>query len=101
MLQFNITVSDSKYIRLEDMDLVLPIRFRKEHNNERITLLQFILVSNFFGHFLERITVSQNGDLETFVNLLPSGTIASYTRKILKNMYVKRAAKILRERPFI
>ena len=51
-----------------------------------VKLLQFILVNNFFGHFLETITVLQNGDLETFVTPLPSGTIASYIRTILKDM---------------
>ena len=38
VLKFNITVLDSKYIRLGDMELVLPIRFRQKHNNERINL---------------------------------------------------------------
>ena len=36
VLEFSITVPDSKYIRLGDMELVLPIRFRQEHNNERM-----------------------------------------------------------------
>ena len=53
VLQFNITVPDSKYIRPGNMELILPIRFRQEYNNERIKLLQFIPVNNFFGHFLE------------------------------------------------
>ena len=58
VLKFNITVPDSKYTRPGDMELELPIRFRQEHNNERINLLQFIPVNNFFGHFLKTITVS-------------------------------------------
>ena len=86
MLEFNITVLDSKYIRPGDMELVLPIRFRQEQNNERINLSQFIPVNNFFGHFFETITVSRKEDLETFVCPLSSGAMASYMRKILKDM---------------
>ena len=86
MLEFNITVPDSKYIRPGDMELVLPIRFRQEHNNERINLSQFIPANNFFGHFLKTITVSRKEGLKTFVHLLPSGAIASYMRNILKDM---------------
>ena len=59
VLEFNITVPDSKYIRPGDMELVLPIRFRQEHNNERINLPQFITVNNFFGHFLQTISVTK------------------------------------------
>ena len=33
VVEFNITVPDSKYIRPGDMELVLPIIFRQEHNN--------------------------------------------------------------------
>ena len=33
VLEFNITVPDTKYIRLGDMELVLPIRLRQEQNN--------------------------------------------------------------------
>ena len=33
VVEFNITVPDSKYIRPGDMELVLPIIFRREHNN--------------------------------------------------------------------
>ena len=86
VLEFNITVPDSKYVRPGDMELVLPIRFRQEHNNERINLSQFIPVNNFLGHFLETITVSRKEDLESFVHSLPSGAIASYMRKMLKDM---------------
>ena len=86
VLQFYITVPDTKYIRPGDMELVLPIRFRQEQNDERINLSQFIQVNNFFGHFLETVTVSRKEDLETFFHLLPSGSIASYMRKILKDM---------------
>ena len=80
VLEFNITVQDTKYIRSEDMELVLPIRFRQKQNDERISLSQFIPVNNFFGHFLETVTVSQKEDLENFVHPLPSGFMASYTR---------------------
>ena len=58
VLEFNITVPDTKYIRLGDMELVLPIRFTQEQNNERINLSQFIPVNNSFGHFLKTVTVS-------------------------------------------
>ena len=80
VLEFNITVQDIKYIRSEDVELVLPIRFRQKQNDERIILSQFIPIINFFGHFVETVTVSQREDLETFVHLLPSGSMASYTR---------------------
>ena len=81
-LEFNITVPDTKYIRPGDMELVLPIRFRQEQNDERINLSQFIPVNNFFGHFPETVTVSRKEDLETLVHLLPSGSITCYIRKI-------------------
>ena len=90
VLEFNITVLDTKYIRPGDMELVLPIRFRQEQNDERINLSRFIPVNNFFGHFLETVTVSREEDLETFVHPLPSGSVASYMRKILKDMSKKQ-----------
>ena len=68
------------------MLLVLRIRFRQEHNNERINLSQFVPVNNFFGHFLETIIVSRKEDLKTFIHPLPSGAMASYMRNILKDM---------------
>ena len=42
VLEFDITVPDTKYIRLGDMELVLPIRFRQEQSDERINLSKFI-----------------------------------------------------------
>ena len=86
VLEFKITVPDTKYIRPGDMELVLPIRFRQEQNDERINLSQFILVNKFFGDFLETVTVSRKEDLETFVHPLLLGSIASYMRRILKDM---------------
>ena len=59
VLEFKITVLDTKYIRPGDMELVLPIRSRQEQNDERINLSQFIPVTNFFGHFLETKMVSR------------------------------------------
>ena len=58
VLEFNIAVPDTKYIRPGDLKLVLPIRFRQEQNDERINLSQSIPVNNFFGHFLETVTMS-------------------------------------------
>ena len=95
-LEFNITVPDTKYIRPGDMELVLPIRFRQEQNDERINLSQFIPVNNFFGHFPETVTVSRKEDLETFVHPLPSGSITCYIRKILKDM-LKEQLKLLQK----
>ena len=100
VLELVITVLDSKYVRPGDMELVPRIRFRHEHNKERINLSQFIPVNNFFGHFLETITMSRKEDLETFVHPLRSGATVSYMRKILKDMS-KKAVKILRKRSFI
>ena len=80
VLELNITVLHSKYIRPGDMELVPRIRFRQEHNNERINLSQFIPVNNFFGPFLETITMSRKEDLESFVHPLRSGAAASYMR---------------------
>ena len=85
VLEFNITVPDTKYIRSGDMELVLPIRFRQEQSDER-NRSQFIPVNNFFGHFLETVTVTRKEDVKTFVHLLPLGSVASYIRKILKDM---------------
>ena len=85
-LECNIVVPSGRFIRPADMELVLPIRVRQEQNGERIHLGQFIPVNSFLGHFLEIITISRKDDLKQIVMPKPSGSIATYMRRILEDM---------------
>ena len=43
-------------------------------------------VNNFFGHYLETITISRKDDLKTIVHPRPSGSIAIYLRSMMEDM---------------
>ena len=71
------------WIRPADWELVLPVRFRTE-DNVPIDLGRYIPVNNFFGHYLETLTISRKDDVKPIVWPRPSGSIATYTRSIME-----------------
>ena len=68
MPEFNVIVPTGQYVRTADWELVLPVKFETGHGN-KIHLGRWLPVNNFFGHYLETITISRKDDLKTIVHL--------------------------------
>ena len=85
MLEFNVIVSTEQYVRPADWELVLPVRFETGDGN-KIQLGWWLPVNNFFGHYLETITISRKNDLKMVVHPRPSGSIAVYMCSIMEDM---------------
>ena len=58
MLECNVVVPIGQYVRPADWEMVLPIRFETGDRN-KINLGRWLPVKNFFGNYLETITMSR------------------------------------------
>ena len=85
VLEFNVIVPMGQYVRPADWELVLPVRFETGDGN-KIHLGRWLPVNNFFGHYLETITISRKDDLKTIVHPRLSGSIAVYMRSLMEDM---------------
>ena len=64
------TQRGAQFVRTADRELVLPVRFRSE-DNVPIDLGHYIPVKNFFGHYLETLTISHKDDMKPIVRPRP------------------------------
>ena len=85
VLECNVIVPTGQYVRPADWEMVLPIIFETGDGN-KINLGRWLPVNNFFGHYLETITMSRKDDLKTIVHPRPSGSIAFYMWSIMWDM---------------
>ena len=85
VLEVNIIVPQGQFIRFADWGLVLPVSFRTE-DNVPIDLGRYIPINNFFGQYLETLTISHNDKMKTIVQSRPSGSIITYIRDIMEDM---------------
>ena len=84
----NTIVPTGQYVRLTDWELVLSVRFETGDGNKiHVGRWSIILpFNNFFGHYLETITISRKDDLKTIVHPRPYVSIAVYMHSIMKDM---------------
>ena len=85
LLEFNVIVLVGQYVRPTNWELVLEVIFETGDGN-KIHLGKWLPVNNFFGHYLETITISNKDDLKTIVHPQPSGSIAIYIRSRMEDM---------------
>ena len=62
LLEFNVIVLVGQYVRPTNWELVLEVIFETGDGN-KIHLGKWLPVNNFFGHYLETITISNKDDL--------------------------------------
>ena len=96
VLEFYVIIPTGQYARPADWELILPVRFGTGDRN-KFHVGRWLPVNNFFGHYLETITLSRIDDLKTIVHPRPSGSIAVYKRSIMKDMSANQLRIIQRD----
>ena len=88
------------YVKPSDFELVLPVRF-KDEDNDRINLGQWIPVNNFWGQFLEAMTIVRKQDLKAIVQPRHLGSLAYHAQSIMQHMTDKQLQVIERDMLFV
>ena len=83
LLEFNLEPQKGTYTVPENMVLMLPVQFQNITTENFINIERFLPVNDFFGHFIESVSIYKKDDLTRIAPPLPSGSVGRYMSTIL------------------
>ena len=83
LLDFNLELQKGTYTVPKNMVLMLPVQFQNKTTENFINIEKFLPVNNFFGHFIESVSIYKKDDLTRIAPPLPSGSVGPYMSTIL------------------
>ena len=83
LLDFNLELQKGTYTVPKNMVLMLPVQFQNKTTENFINIEKFLPVNNFFGHFIESVSIYKKDDLTRMALPLPSGSVGPYMSTIL------------------